>query len=367
MTTVGRPTSIALADSIMRRFPDPDSIPYRRWCYVQGFDLCGFEKLWTYTRDARYFDYLRTFADHHVTADGELRDFSGDSLDDMMAGTVIVAVYEHSGEARYKLAADRIRRAFDDYPRNADGGFWHGRRLPHEMWIDGVFMGGMFLTRYGSAIGDRDYCFDEAARQIMILAAQCRKGDSGLFLHAYDESRSVSWADQVTGLSCDVWSEGLGWYALILVETLALMPADHADRAPVMGILAELVQGLAKVQDADSGLWYQVVDKGDRADNWHDTSGSAMFVYAIQRAVELGYVERQGTTRLPGAATRACCPSASSGLTALLTSTTPATASASSAAMRTTSTSPSASTPRKPSGRCSGRRRSWRSVFTIDF
>jgi rhamnogalacturonyl hydrolase YesR len=156
------------------------------------------------------------------------------------------------------------------------------------MWIDGVFMGQMFLTRYGAAIGDGDYCFDEAVRQITALDARCRKGNSGLYLHGWDEARKVAWADKATGLSPEVWSEGLGWYALILAETLSLLPAAHAGREKVRAILQDLVEGLAKVQDAKTGLWYQVVDKGDRPDNWHDTSGSAMFVYAIQRAIELG-------------------------------------------------------------------------------
>jgi rhamnogalacturonyl hydrolase YesR len=159
------------------------------------------------------------------------------------------------------------------------------------MWIDGVFMGQMFLTRYGAVIGDRDYCFTEADRQIMTLADHCRKGK--LFRHAYDESKSVTWADPSTGLSPEVWSEGLGWYALILVETLHLMPLNHPDRAAVMSILQELIEGLKQAQDVRTGLWYQVVDKGDRADNWHDTSGSAMFVYAIQRAIDLGYVSAE--------------------------------------------------------------------------
>lgn len=285
-----KPWSIALADTILSRYPDPDTIPYRRWCYVQGYVLCGFEKLWEYSGDPRYFDYLKKFADQHVTADGDIHDFSGESLDDMMAGTAIVAAYERTGQQKYRLAADKIRASFDDYPRNSDAGFWHSRSLPHEMWIDGVFMGQMFLTRYGSAIGDRDYCLDEATRQILTLAGHCRKGESGLFLHAYDESRGVAWADPATGLSPEVWSEGLGWYALILVETLRVLPLEHPGRAEVMNILLDLVEGLRKTQDPASGLWYQVVDKGELADNWHDTSGSAMFVYAVQRAIELGYV-----------------------------------------------------------------------------
>src|SRR5262249_51456017 len=143
-----QPISIALANTILTRFPDPDTIPYRVWCYVQGYWLCGFEMLWRCTGDRRYFEYIKKFVDQHVTDDGNIKGFTGESLDDIMAGTVIVAVYEHTGEKKYKLAADKVRAAFDDYPRNSDGGFWHNRKLPHEMWIDGVFMGQMFLTRY---------------------------------------------------------------------------------------------------------------------------------------------------------------------------------------------------------------------------
>jgi rhamnogalacturonyl hydrolase YesR len=282
--------STALADTIIARYPDPDDIPYRRWCYVQGYVLCGLEKLYHNTADPRYVEYILRFADQHVSPDGRVRDFQGHSLDDIMAGTAIVAACQRTGEERYRRAAELIRQAFDDYPRNADGGFWHARSLPHEMWIDGVFMGQMFLTRYGAVLGRRDECFDEATRQILTLADRCRKGASGLCLHAYDEARSAAWADPLTGLSPEVWSEGLGWYALILVETLDLLPTEHPDRAQVMRILGELVEGLRRTQDARTGLWYQVVDKGHLADNWHDTSGSAMFVYAIRRAIDLGYV-----------------------------------------------------------------------------
>ena len=283
--------SIALADTIAARHPDPLTIPHKKWCYVHGYVLAGFEKLFQSTGNHTYFDYIRKYVDSHVTAGGEVPAFTGESLDDMMAGTAIVAVFQQTGEGRYRKAAERIRRSFDDYPRNSDGGYWHARNLPHEMWIDGAFMGQMFLTRYGAAIGEREACFDEAARQIGVMADRLAKGRSGLYLHGYDEARAVSWADKSTGLSSDVWSEGLGWYALVLPETLSLMDAAHPGRPRVESILRGLVEGLARAQDPKTGLWYQVVDKGSRPENWHDTSGSAMFVYAIQRAVELGVVD----------------------------------------------------------------------------
>jgi len=60
-----------------------------------------------------------------------------------------------------------------------------------------------------------------------------------------------------------------------------------------MDILQKLLEGLRQAQDPRTGLWYQVVDQGSRPENWHDTSGSAMFVYAIQCAIDLGYARAE--------------------------------------------------------------------------
>ena len=123
------------------------------------------------------------------------------------------------------------------------------------------------------------------------LAAHIGTGGTSDVWHAYDESRSVAWADPTTGLSPEVWSEGLGWYALILADTLEVLPSEHAARPHVLEILHGLAAGLQQTQNHQTSLWYQVIDKGDRDDNWHDTSGSAMFVYFLQRAIDLGLLD----------------------------------------------------------------------------
>lgn len=286
--------SIAHAESLMARFPDPDSIPHRAWCYTQGYILTGFDRLYERTGDQRYFDYVKRFVDQHVDSSGGVRGFRGNSLDDMMAGAAIVSVYRRTGENHYKLAADRVRDAFRDYPRNPDGGFLHAKNpaMAGEMWIDGVFMGGTFLLAYGQHVGDREASYAEVARQIRILASRCRKGKSRLFLHAYDADKNAAWADPATGLSPEVWSEGLGWYALVVVEALAALPADHRERPALLAIFRELSEGLRLTQDPANGLWLQVVDKGSQPGNWHDSSGSAMFLYALQRGIDLALLER---------------------------------------------------------------------------
>jgi rhamnogalacturonyl hydrolase YesR len=274
----------------MTRYPNPDTLPYKSWSYSQGYILYGFEKLWKSTGNQTYFNYLTSYVEQHVDRNGNLREFSGDSMDDMLSGITILAVYEATGLEKYKLAAQHIRKAFNTYPRNADGGFWHAKSLHDEMWIDGIFMGQMFLIRYAKSIGDATYCFDEAARQLSVYSNRAAK-PNGLLVHAYHEKKKASWADKTTGLSSEVWAEGLGWYAIVLVETLERMPTSHPQRTQLLTIFNNLYTGLKHAQDSLTGLWYNIVDKGTVVGNWHDTSGSAMFVYTIQKAIELGLVD----------------------------------------------------------------------------
>jgi unsaturated rhamnogalacturonyl hydrolase len=277
-----------MAETIMSRYPDADAYPYRSWTYPQGFVLWGFIRLYEKTGDTRFKKYVMDYCEKHVRPNGDVPAFTGISLDDIMTGSVLVWAWHHTKEEKYKIACGHIRRAFDDYPRNNDGGFWHGRHLPYEMWVDGLFMGLMFLTRYGKYVDDTEYCFSETVKQLSIVFDRCEKDSSGLLYHAYSEDRKTPWAHPVTGKSPEIWCEGLGWYAMILADVLELLPSGHSGYQRIVMQMNKLIDGLEKVQDESSGLWYQVVDKPSHPRNWHDTSGSAMFLYAINKAGLLG-------------------------------------------------------------------------------
>jgi len=306
--------SVALADTIMKRNTGAPGDSLTPWSYWKGYTLNGFEMLWRSTGDPRYLDYIKQQIDPFIDRDGNLVNVKLDSLDNAMAGNIVVGLYEDTHDPRYRTAATQIRRLFDNYPRNPDGGFWHNPHLNGEMWVDGVFMGEMFLLRYGDSIGDRKYCFDEAVKQITVFAHHALKGDSGLYYHAWaaDPSlatvvpaRKVHWADPQTGLSSEVWSEGLGWYALVVAEALSRLPSDYPGRAEVLDIYQRLAAGLKRTQDPATGGWYFVVDKPERTDNWIDTSGSAMFTYAIERGVDLGILTRTAYAPVVAAGYRA--------------------------------------------------------------
>ncbi len=299
--------SVATAETLMARYPDYRDAYWKPWSYVQGYVFAGFEMLYRATGNRKYLDYIRRYVDNFVDKSGAFHGDKLDNLDNLMPGSSILALYAYTHDARYKTAATQFRTAFDSYPRSRDGQFWHSHRLP-EMWIDGVFMGQMFMLRYGKEIGDGEHCWNEAVRQITVFAKHGEKGRSGLYLHAWTENVAKSpWADPSTGGSPEVWSEGLGWYALVIPELLAAMPADHPGRARVLDIYTRLAAGLRLTQDARSGGWFMIVDKGNQADNWIDPSGTAMFVYSIQRGIDLallpaeyGPVARRGYEALLG-------------------------------------------------------------------
>jgi rhamnogalacturonyl hydrolase YesR len=294
--------SIAMANTLMARNTGAPGESLTRWSYWKGYTLNGFEMLSQSTGDPRYLDYIKKQIDPLIDKDGNLVNVHLNSLDNAMAGNIVVGLYERTHDPRYRVAATQIRKMFDTYPRNPDGGFWHNPKLTGEMWVDGVFMGQMFLIRYGESIGDRKYCYDEAIKQITVFAKHARKGDSGLYYHAWSAQpslalvvpqRKLQWADPVTGLSPEVWSEGLGWYALVTVEALTHIPADYPGRAEVLDIYQRMAAGLKRTQDPKSGGWYFIVDKQNQPGNWIDTSGSAMFTYSLERGIELGLLDRK--------------------------------------------------------------------------
>jgi alpha-D-xyloside xylohydrolase len=300
--------AVATAQSVMARWPDYSKAYWNSWTYVNGYMACAFERLYKDTGDKTYLEYIKNYIDGFIDEDGNfraVRNHKGvtrmpsycENLDGMMSGNTLVMMYEHYKDDRYKKAAEKIRRCLDNYPRNSDGGFWHGNGMHGQMWIDGIFMGQMFLLRYGKSIGDSEYAFNEAITQITAYAKRGERDKTGLYVHGIYEAghgdRICRWADAKGGQSPEVWSEGLGWYALILVEALETIPENHPGYNEIKDIYIRLAEGLKKVQDPKTGGWYQVVDKTNLPDNWIDTSGSAMFVYAVQQGINLGILKKK--------------------------------------------------------------------------
>ncbi|MFJ1968466.1 glycoside hydrolase family 105 protein [Streptomyces sp. NPDC087903] len=280
--------SVAVVDSTTARYT-PSTIG--GWSYPVGLYLYGQYLTYRRTHEARYLAYIKDYVDRFVKSDGTI-DQSFNSLDSMQAGRLLVILHHETGQDRYRRAAKKIRDRLNTYPRTADGGFWHADTAgrAHQLWADGVYMVNPFLVEYGREFGDSAYANDEAAKQLFVYGGHLQVAN-GLLKHAYDESKSVSWADPQTGLAPEHWCRAVGWYSMAIVNVLDAIPASHPRRAQLLGILRKLATGLERYQDPATGRWFQVVDKGGREDNWTETSCSSMFTYALSRGAQRGYLD----------------------------------------------------------------------------
>jgi len=283
---------MAACEAIMAAYSPEELPPAGRWHYHQGVFLCGMEKLMD-IRDAdpRHGRYIRDYVDALVDRDGNLL-FARDELDSIQAGLLLFRLDRISRERRYRIAADKLRALFGTLNRTSEGGFWHKDKYPGQMWLDGLYMGGVFALKYAKEYGD-DRLIETVLRQEELMRGHLRDSRTGLLFHAWDEYRRMPWADPITGRSPEFWGRSLGWYGLALAEFLDLLPEGAAGRSGLEEALRDFVRAIVRYQDQASGLWYQVVDKGDRADNWLETSCTSLFVYTIASAVRQGVAERE--------------------------------------------------------------------------
>jgi len=285
--------SVRLADSVLARWPDPTTISGKGWEYTDGIVLRGVGEVYRRTGDPRYLAYIKRWVDSFLEEGGGIN-LGGDSnnLDRVQPGVLLLLLYEETREPRYKLAADWLRRRLEAFPRNAEGGFWHKQKYPNEMWLDGIYMAEPFLVEYGRLWGDCDSCYDTAVQQATLVAEHTRDASTGLLRHAWDQDRNAAWADPRSGVSPQVWGRAMGWYAMALIDILEALPPSHPGRARLQSLLRETARGIRATQDRRTGLWYQVLDQGDRSDNWLETSASGMFVYALKAGVDRGHLDK---------------------------------------------------------------------------
>lgn len=280
----------AACDALIARFAPQELPPAGRWHYHQGIFLHGMLHVWSLTGNAAYLRYPKQYVDHLVDKEGNFV-FARDELDAIMPGLLLFPLEDEFGERRYRAAADKLRGLFRTLNRTSEGAFWHKDKYPYQMWLDGLYMGGVFALQYAARYGDAELV-PMVLEWEKLMRRHMADERTGLLYHAWDEQKAFPWADPVTGCSPEFWGRALGWYGMALSDFLDLLPDGHPGRDELKPVLGRYVDALIRYQDAESGLWYQVVDKGDRADNWIETSCSSLFVYAIAKAVRHGCVGR---------------------------------------------------------------------------
>lgn len=289
------PLSRQVAATVMNIWKDSFALDGKKasWSYDMGVILKGFEGIWMNTGDVTYFNYIQKMMDFFVQNDGTIKSYRPDeyNIDHINNGKLVLLLYRITGKEKYKKAADLLRNQLRTHPRTNEGGFWHKKIYPYQMWLDGLYMGAPFYSEYAMLFHE-DTAFNDIANQFIWMEKHARDAKTGLLYHGWDESKQQKWADKKTGLSPHFWARAMGWYSDALVDALDFFPANHPKRKALIDILNRLVNALEKQQNAATGLWFDVMNYNGtgKEKNYFEASAACQFVYAIAKGVRNGYL-----------------------------------------------------------------------------
>jgi len=292
----GLEMAVKMANSEIKHFPEPwtvDFNPMPVWNYTQGLIAHAMIKVWQVNGNEVLYNYAKAYADKMINANGVISGYKAEdyNIDCVNSGKFLFDIYEKTKDDRYLKAIHQMRDQLKKQPRTSEGGFWHKQRYPNQMWLDGLYMGAPFLAQYASVLNDPDI-FDDVTKQFILVHKHTYNPEVGLNYHGWDESKLQKWADPNTGCSPNYWGRAMGWYAMALVDVLDFLPLDHPDRSKLLDMLNQVAGGIKKYQDSKTGLWYQVMDQGNRKGNYLEATSTSMFTYALLKATRKGYISK---------------------------------------------------------------------------
>ena len=135
-------------------------------------------------------------------------------------------------------------------------------------WIDDVWMIGALQVQAWRTTRNPRY-LDRAALMARLYIARLQQPE-GLFHHGPDAPF--------------FWGRGNGWVAAGLAEILSELPADHPAYGEIVAGYRRMMAALLRSQ-AEDGMWRQLID---RPEAWKESSGTAMFGYAMAVGVRRG-------------------------------------------------------------------------------
>jgi unsaturated rhamnogalacturonyl hydrolase len=262
------------------------------WNYTSGFFAHSLLELGQASGDSAFSDFGSRIVSSCILPDGTIRGYDRDefNLDMITPGRAVLDLYRTTHEPRFKAAAMVLRHQLADQPRTFDGGFWHKKIYPEQMWLDGLYMAAPFYAEFGEQFGDGG-ATEDAVRQILLVNQHLYDPSTGLYYHAWDSKRVQPWANPATGVSPNFWGRSIGWYGMATVDILDTLRREKIQTGPVAAVLSRIADGIVRWQDPGTGAWYQVLDKGARPGNYLEATASCMYVYVLAKGINEGWLD----------------------------------------------------------------------------
>lgn len=266
-----------------------------KWNYIDGCMITACLSLYKTTGDEKFLKFSKKFLDYFVKNGGVIETYSVEeyNLDNINQGKNLFTLYDLTGKQRYRDAIETIRSQLETQPRTREGNFWHKKIYPWQVWLDGTYMAQPFYMEYETRYNGMKGCLD-SYRQFMNVKKYMKDPVTGLYYHGYDESRQMYWANPETGCSPNFWLRAMGWFLVAMVDVLERMDEQlYFEYRAIMSMFKDAAEAMLAFQDTETGMFWQVIDKPGIPGNYLESSGTALFAYAVLKGVRLGYLPKR--------------------------------------------------------------------------
>jgi len=189
--------------------------------------------------------------------------------------------FEPENKDYYKLCERFAKWCLSEAPRADAGCFEHSctqNKYPNQIWADTLFMGCIFLAKWGVFTKD-DMYINEALRQFELHYRFLSDEKTALIYHGYDcnvrEHKGV------------LWGRGNCWLAVAAVEVLDILDETFEGYQVLQAIYCDFMKGIMRCQDVDGG-WHTVLDKEN---TYIEMSATVAFTYSIKKAIRIGILD----------------------------------------------------------------------------
>lgn len=282
-----------VADSAIARWPGGNGTNAdapSRWSDEPGVLLEGMDAMWYGTADRRYYAYVKQSIDRLVQADGSISTYdpAAQSVKDALPGRELLLLYRVTQDKRYYKAASMLREQVSLQRKDGWGGHADGQGYSGRPWLGDLYMAEPFDAEYASVFGEPED-FREITRQFALAEQHVPDLKTGLQDGRRDRSERTE-ASSVKGESSSSRASDMGWYMMALVDTLPYYAKDDPGRTQLIAILNRTARVVARYQDKESGLWYEVPEMARAKGNDFDSTAACMFTYALAKGVRRGYL-----------------------------------------------------------------------------
>jgi rhamnogalacturonyl hydrolase YesR len=216
---------------------------------------------------------------------GELLDARADLMqtpnhvDNTVFGVVPLQLYLQTGDATCRSIgidfADR-QWTMPNNPSAADRAKYQalldrGLSWQTRFWIDDMYMITAIQSR--AYLASREEKYIRRAALEMVAYLDSIQQPNGLFHH----ERTAPF----------FWGRGNGWMAAGMADLLTHLPESNPNRARILQEYRKMMATLKSYRNAE-GLWNQLIDEPEA---WTETSGSAMFTYAMINGIRNGWLD----------------------------------------------------------------------------